>query len=175
MKITINGGHCPGHDSGGVGSTGLQEVSVTSDMMERVAGYLRAVGYDVLTVQDNILHNITEQSNQFCADLFVAIHCNSARDGERKGTETFCDALGSESEALGTCIQRQILSSVGTEDGGVKIGNFYILRLTRCPAVLVEMAYLTNTEDELLLSDEVMRDQFAAAIARGITDYYSLV
>lgn len=38
MKITINGGHCPGLDSGAVGATGLQEAVVIKDVMQRVAG-----------------------------------------------------------------------------------------------------------------------------------------
>lgn len=175
MKITINGGHYPGRDSGGVGSTGLQEVSVTSDIMARVALYLRAVSYDVLEVQENILNKITEASNQFGADLFVAIHCNSAGDGDVRGTETFCYTTGGESEQLAICIQRQIVSSLGTDDRGVKTGNFYVLRLTHCPAVLVETAFISNRDDEILLGDENMRDQFAAAIARGITDYFSII
>ena len=174
MKITINGGHYPGRDNGGSGSTGLQEVSVTSDIMARVAVYLRAVGYDVLEVQEHILNKITDTSNQFAADLFVAIHCNFANDGEIKGTETFCYATGGESEQLAICIQRQIVNSLGTDDRGVKLGNFYVLRLTHCPAVLVEMAFISNLDDEMLLGDENMRDQFAAAIARGITDYFSM-
>jgi len=174
MKVTINGGHYPGRDSGGVGSTGLQEASVTSDIMGKVAGYLRAVDYDVLEVQENVLNKITNASNEFNADLFVAIHCNSASEGDEKGTETFCYTTGGASEQLADCIQRQIVSSLGTDDRGVKNGNFYVLRLIRCPAVLVEMAFISNKDDEILLGDENMRDQFAAAIARGITDYFSL-
>lgn len=174
MKITINGGHCPECDRGVVGGTGLQEAIVTKDVMVRVAEYLRAVSYDVLEVQENILHNITQASNDFKADVFVAIHCNFSSDGGVKGTESFCELLGGESEQLATCIQRQIVSSLGTDDRGVKVGNFYVLRLTHCPAVLVELAFMSNREDEMLLADEKMRDQFAAAIARGITDYFSL-
>jgi N-acetylmuramoyl-L-alanine amidase len=173
MKIAINGGHYPGRDSGSVGSTGLQEANVNRDMMTRVASYLRAVGYEVLEVQENILNKITVASNQFNADLFVAIHCNSFSDIEVKGTETYCYTLGGESEQLGICIQRQIVNSLGMDDRGVKTGNFYVLRLTNCPAVLVEMAFISNPEEERLLADEDMCDQFAAAIARGITDYYT--
>lgn len=175
MKIAINGGHYPGRDSGSIGFTGLQEVSVTSDIMARVACYLRTVSCHVLEVQEHVLNKITDAANQFGADLFVAIHCNSASDEDVKGTETFCYTTGGESEQLATCIQRQIVSSLGTDDRGVKMGNFYILRLTRCPAVLVEMAFISNKDDEMLLGDENMRDQFAAAIARGITDYLSII
>jgi N-acetylmuramoyl-L-alanine amidase len=173
MKITINGGHYPGHDSGAVGQTGLQEADVTCDMMEKVASYLRAVSCEVLEVQENVLSEITNASNQFGADLFVSIHCNAATNRDAKGTETFCYTTGGESEKLATCIQQQVVNSMETVDRGVKTGNFYVLRLTDCPAVLVETAFISNKDDEMLLADEKIRDHFAAAIARGITDYIS--
>lgn len=174
MKITINAGHYPGRDPGASGTTGLQEVTVTRDIMERAATYLRAVGYEVLEVQEQVLSKITELSNQFGAKIFVALHCNFATDKEINGTETFYYAPGGESEQLANCVQRQIVGSLGTKDRGTRVGNFYVLGITNCPAVLVEMAFLSNQEDELLLADENMRDQFAAAIARGVTDYFSL-
>ena len=175
MKVTINGGHYPGRDSGAVGHTGLQEANVTCDMMRKVASYLRAVSCTVLEVQENVLSQITQASNEFGADLFVSIHCNSSTDAGAKGTETFCALTGGDSEKLATCIQQQIVSSMDTVDRGVKTGNLYVLRLTQCPAVLVETAFISNEEEEMLLGDEIMRDQFAAGIARGITDYLSML
>jgi len=175
VKITVNGGHYPGRDSGAIGHTGLQEATVTCDMMARVACYLRAVSCTVLEVQENVLSQITDASNGYGADLFVSIHCNGATNADAKGTETFCALIGGDSEKLATCIQKQIVSSLGTVDRGVKTGNFYVLRLTDCPAVLVETAFISNEDDEILLADENSRDQFAAAIARGITDYLSML
>ncbi|TWH47807.1 N-acetylmuramoyl-L-alanine amidase [Sporomusa sp. KB1] len=78
MRETINGGHYPGKDSGAVGATGLQEAVVVRDVMQRVAGYLRAIGHEVLEVQENELYQITDASNEFNSDLFVSIHCNAA-------------------------------------------------------------------------------------------------
>jgi N-acetylmuramoyl-L-alanine amidase len=174
MKITINGGHYPGRDSGAVGPTGLRESDVNCDLMSRVANYLRAIDCDVLEVQENTLSQITDASNRFGADLFISIHCNAAVDTNAKGTETYCYELGSDSEKLADCIQQQIVSSIGTVDRGVKSGNFYVLRITNCTAVLVETAFISNKNEETLLADEAKRDQLAAAIARGITDYLSL-
>lgn len=173
MKITINGGHYPGRDSGAVGRSGLQEADINRDIMSRVADFLRAVDCDVLEVQENALRRISEISNEFGADLFVAIHCNGSVNTDASGTETFCYTIGSDSEKLAACIQQQIVSSLGTADRGVKTGNFYVLRMMNCPAVLVETAFITNENDEALLADEEKRDAFAAAIARGVTDYLS--
>ena len=171
MKSCINGGHYPGLDSGAVGPSGLQEAIVVKDIMQKVAGYLQQVGYEVLQVQENELYQITDASNAYGADLFVSIHCNAAANTEAHGTETFCYKFGGDSERLANCIQNQILKALGTGDRGIKEGDFAVLRDTHCPAVLVETAFISNVDDEKLLGDEGKRDQFAAAVARGITDY----
>lgn len=171
MKATINGGHCPRLDSGAVGQSGLQEAHVTHDVMQLVMYYLQQVDYEVLTVQENELYQITNASNASGADLFVSIHCNSAVNTEAHGTETFCYRFGGESEKLANCIQNQIIKAMETGDRGIKEGNFAVLRDTECPAVLVELAFISNPDEEAMLADPVMQDKFAAAIARGITDY----
>ena len=166
MKICINAGHYPGLDSGAVGNI-LQEANVTQEIMQKVACYLRAVGYEVLEIQKNELYEITEESNAYAADLFVSIHCNAAGNISAQGTETFCYSTGGEK--LANCIQNQIVSSLGTVDRGVKTANLYVIKYTECPAVLVETAFISNSEDEQLLANNT--DDFAKAIARGITDY----
>lgn len=171
MKITINGGHCPGQDSGAVGVTGLQEAIVVRYIMKRTAYYLRAVGYEVLEVQKNELRQITDASNNFGADLFVSIHCNAATNAEARGTETFYSAGSDKGGKLAQCIQNQIINSLGTVNRGLKTNNLYVTKNTDCPAVLVETAFISNPDDEALLANESKRDQFAAAIARGVTDY----
>ena len=74
-----------------------------------------------------------------------------------------------EGEKLATAIQRQILAKLNTFNCGVKPANFFVLRYSKCPAVLVETAFIDNYHDNELLSD--YEDEFARAIACGITDY----
>ncbi|AIF51991.1 N-acetylmuramoyl-L-alanine amidase [Pelosinus sp. UFO1] len=176
MKITINGGHYPGKDPGAEGATGLQEAVVARDIMQRVSSYLRNVGYDVLEVQENELYQITGASNAFGSDLFVSIHCNAAANTEAKGSETWYCNGSVGGEKLATCIQSQIINTIGTADRGIKnatphVNGLYVLSNTDAIAVLVETAFISNADDEALLADEGKRDQFARAIARGITDY----
>lgn len=182
MKVVINGGHYPGLDSGAVGASGLQEAVVARDIMQKVAGYLRAVGYEVLEVQENELYQITDASNSFGADLFASIHCNAAESIYAQGAETWFNNGSVKGKELANCIQDQIINSIKYPNGekivnrGIKnatpgINGLYVLSHTDCPAVLIETAFISNLDDEALLSDESKRDQFAAAIARGVTDY----
>jgi N-acetylmuramoyl-L-alanine amidase len=165
----MNGGHYPGLDSGACGNY-LQEADVTKNLMQKVAGYLRNVGYEVLEVQENELEDITNTSNDFGADLFVSLHCNAATNTEAKGTEVFCYSLDGNGARLAQNIQDQIINSLGTVDRGIK-GNkgLYVLKHTDCTACLVETAFISNEDDENLLANNL--DDFAKAIARGITDY----
>lgn len=167
LKICINGGHYPGLDCGAVGDR-LQEADVTRVLMHSVAGYLAAVGYEVLEVQENELWEITNTSNAWGADLFVSIHCNAANKRAR-GTETFCYYDSKTGRQLAECIQRQLVSAIPTIDRGVKEAGFYVIKHTNCPAVLVETAFIDNLEDENFLIYNT--EDIAKAIARGITDY----
>jgi len=179
MKSCINGGHYPGLDSGAVGASGLQEANVARNIMQLVAGYLQQAGHEVVTVQDNELQAICDASNNSGADLFVSIHCNAAANTEAKGTETWYCNGSAGGEKLATCIQGQIINSLYTTDRGIKdatphVNGLYVLSNTDAVAVLVETAFISNAEDEALLASDNGKDDFARAIARGITDYIAL-
>ena len=72
------------------------------------------------------------------------------------------------------CINNEIVETMGTTDRGVKvarpgINGLYVLTNTDMPAVLVELAFINNSYDVVLLTEK--QDEFARAIARGVTDY----
>lgn len=166
MKVCINGGHFPGRDPGALGSR-VKEADVCMRLMQRVAGYLEKAGCEVMAVQTDDLGEICNVSNRWGADLFVSIHCNACPKHNARGTETF--AFSCAGDALAHYIQSQIVSSIGTVDRGVKEAGFYVLKHTKCPAALVECAFIDNVHDEALLIER--EDDFARAIARGVTDY----
>ena len=166
MKIFINPGH-GGSDPGACGN-GLQEADVTKKIGERAAKYLQAVGLDVKVFQYDGLQEICDDANAFKADLFISIHCNAAT-GNAKGTETYCCRGATAGRELATAIHKQITSSLPIVDRGVKEAGFSVLVNTNMTAVLVETAFIDNPDDATLLSER--EDDFARAIARGITDY----
>ena len=71
------------------------------------------------------------------------------------------------------CIQSQIVYSLNTVDRGVKVNpKLIVLKYTNMVAVLVEMAFISNDDDLKLLTEK--QDEFARAIARGISDYNAM-
>lgn len=168
MKIFINPGH-GGTDPGACGN-GLKERDVVLKIGKRVENYLRAVGYDVKLFQYDGLGEICNAANDYGADLFVSIHCNAA-NGKARGTETYCFYGSTNGRKLATAIQRQLIDSIDTVDRGVKEAGFYVLSGTNMPAALVETAFIDNPQDAALLVEH--EDDFARAIARGISDYFA--
>ena len=173
MKIFINPGH-GGNDSGAVNyqkyknQSEMYECSIVLRISQKVKSYLENVGYEVILFQFDGLKVITDKVNNSNADLFVSIHCNSFNESAR-GTETFCYYNSVSGRKLATCIQNQLIASIPTIDRGVKENGYYVLRCTDCPAALVECAFIDQDDDaDLLVNYE---DDFAKAIARGVTDY----
>ena len=168
MKIFINPGH-GGSDCGAIGF-GLNERDIVADIGRRVSSYLRAVAYDVKRFQYDGLQTICDDANAFDADLFISIHCNAA-NGNAHGAETFWSGFSETSHRLAIAIQNQLLNSLPLSNRGVKTDNLYVLKHTNMPAVLVETAFIDNAEDNKLLRERA--DDFAKAIARGISDFYA--
>ena len=187
MKVFINPGHDLDYDSGAVSPrTGLRECEVAAHVGALVKHYLEAAGCTCELMQsDNLAPTsigrsryadrqgptVTETANDWDADIFVSIHCNSAKAAEACGTETFAYALdGGEGEKLATCIQDQIVDALNMVDRGVKANpELFVLKYTGMPAVLVELGFISNARHAELLTTR--QDDFARAIARGVTDY----
>ena len=175
------GGHAPnGHpDPGAVNEeTGLRESDVALAVGKSAASYLNAAGVETELLQSDSLYEICEAANDSDADVFVSIHCNAAMAEEANGTETWACADSYCGNILANCIQRQIIDALDTTDRGVKIATpgvngLYILTNTVMPAVLVELAFITNPGDEEILASA--QDALARAVARGVTDYEQLI
>lgn len=172
MKVFLNPGHCQFLDPGACGN-GLKEAEIVWSVAQLVEKYLLAASVEVVgNLQDDDLQYVCAAANQSGADLFVSIHCNAAVNDLACGTETFVCSMASEARILANCVQEQIISSVGTLNRGVKEANFYVLTQTKMPAILVELAFISNKSDAELLRTSI--DEFARAISRGITDYWRI-
>ena len=188
MRIMIDPGHAGRNvDPGAVNqSTGLQEADVALFVSKLVETQLLAAGHEVkLTRTDweqaetDDLNVRTSLSNDWGADLFVSIHCNSAVSPNAAGYEVWTSPGDTEGDALATCIYAQIAIEFPDRTGRAdysdgdpdKESRFYVLVHTNAPACLVEMAFISNDEEAALLSDSAWQERYARAIARGVTDY----
>ena len=177
MRVFLNPGHapcgCP--DPGAVNSgTGLRECDVAKNIADLVEKHLTRAGVSVSgNLQSDDLWEVVRTANNLDVDVFVSIHCN-AFNGVANGTEVWHYHTSKYGKQLAEYIQRQIVGALGTADRGVKgaepgRNGLYVLTNTDAVSVLVETAFIDNAEDEVLLRTQ--QDEFARAIARGITDF----
>lgn len=171
MKIVIDPGH-GGKDPGAVGPSGIKEANINLQVALMVAEKLQKAGLSVkLTRTTDTFVDLQPRcdiANSFNADYFVSIHCNSAGTPEARGTETYCYKLGGKGEVLAKAIQAELIAATGRVNRGVKTANYYVLRRTNMPAVLTELAFISNHEEERLLGSPDYQEKCATAIARGI-------
>ena len=175
MKVFLNAGHAPnGNPDPGACGYGLRECDVAKNVSDFVAGYLTAAGVEVVgNLQSDSLCEVASASNRADAEVFISVHCNAC-NGNANGTEVWHYYGSSEGKKLAQCIQNQIVDALGTVDRGTKgakpgVNGLYVLSNTDAVAVLVELAFIDHASDAELLRSQ--QDEFARAIARGVTDY----
>ena len=103
--------------------------------------------------------------------MFVSIHCNSVANPTAHGTETIHFPASTRGRRLAQDIQTALIAVNGLRDRGVKAMNLAVLRLTRMPAALVELAFLSNPHEAYLLGQNSFRETSAKGIAEGIRVY----
>lgn len=169
MLVVINAGHFVGVDPGAPGSRST-EAKIVRYISEVVVNDLEAKGIEAQLITDDSLSEVCRQANAYNADLFVSIHCNSAPNYSAHGTETYYYAGSEHSYKLASCIQAQLLFTMGTSDRGLKDGSWlYVLKHTAMPAVLTEIGFISNYAEETYIIEH--KRVIAHAIARGIIDF----
>lgn len=185
IKIFIDQGHNPSGVNAGAEGFGLREQDVTFNVGSYLADLLssdnrfevrtsRTSRTQVLgTSQNSSLRERVNGANSWPADYFISIHTNANENPAINGSEVYIYRRGTEAEYLAYDVLTSIVERVGTRDNGVRVNpSLYVLRRTRMPAILVELAYITNEEDAQKLRDD--QYQFAYAIYEGILEYFGL-
>lgn len=175
--IVIDPGH-GGADPGAVGITGYFEKTVNLAVALELAPMIREAGARVLMTRwsdwNPGLWQRVHLANTNQADLFVSIHANAHPLSHIRGTETYYNPWGANaaaSRSLAANLQQQLVSSLGIRDIGVKTAGFYVISNTNMPSALVELAFLSNYNDEALLRRPETHRSAAEALFRGLENY----
>ena len=173
MKVLIDNGH--GSNTPGKRSPDgqLREYAYTREIAERLVMELRKNGIDAeRIVKEEIDVPLAERcrrANEYKASeaVLVSIHCNAAGNGSdwmsARGWEAWTSVGKTKADKLATCLYENAehclpgmkIRKDMTDGDQDKENGFYILKHTKCPAVLTENLFQDNKEDvELLLSEE---------------------
>lgn len=111
-----------------------------------------------------------EMAEESDADLFISIHANAVANPRRHGAEVFFSAKSEPGKSLANFIQIE-LCNVTQTSRTAKVADYFVLRRNKIPAVLVEVGYITNMEERLLLQTPEYQKRLAEAIAKGIYQF----
>jgi N-acetylmuramoyl-L-alanine amidase len=178
-KIIIDAGH-GGHDTGAIGPTGLKEKDITLDTALLLKEELERAGAIVkLTRSNDVFLELAERTfiaNSSDYDAFISIHADSYSRTSR-GTTTYYNVSsnfnGPKSEQLAKIVQKHIVAQLGTYNKGYKQQEFYVNRKNELPSILVELAYVSNPNEEALLKTKAFRQKAAVGIREGLEEYFN--
>lgn len=177
--IVIDAGH-GGSDSGAVGPSGVSEKSVTLAVALKVERLLLEEGINVIMTRRTDIDVASASASNAAelqsrvnysppnTDAFISIHCNAFSSPSSRGMETYYYSGSPQSRRLAELLNEELLRYGGLSNRGVKTANFYVLKHSNCPASLIELAFITNYEEERLLADDSYQNSLAQAISNAV-------
>ncbi len=109
--------------------------------------------------------------------LMVSIHQNSYPEPDVDGAQVFYYAASEEGKRLGNMVQECLKREL--QDGNHRVAKankeYYLLKKSVCPAVIVECGFLSNPQEAALLSTEDYQEKMAFAIHLGVLEYINTV
>jgi N-acetylmuramoyl-L-alanine amidase len=187
--VVIDAGH-GGVDPGKVGVNGALEKEINLSISYKLKSYLEQSGATVIMTRetDDGLYSPSasnkkrEDLNKRAAiirdsqaDVVVSVHQNSFVESKYKGAMVFYYSHSEEGKTLAEYIQGELIRFADPSNARKSKANdnYFILKQTPCPAVIVESGFLSNWEDaEKLVTDEY-QDKIAWSIYMGIMKYFN--
>ena len=121
------------------------------------------------------LHARCQIINDSGADAVISIHQNSFTSESSKGSQVFYQTTSGEGKVLAEILQEQLVSGLDPENNRVAKANsdYYMLKNTQAPMVIVECGFLSNSQEAELLTQEAYQRRVAWAVALGTLQYVS--
>lgn len=188
--VVIDPGH-GGIDPGAVGHKGLVEKQVNLAIASKLQQYIAGAGGMVVMTRTTDKDLSAGRGGSFIerkrqdlaarvkiatgahADLYLAIHCNAETNPRWRGAQTFYSKGSNDSRLLAQHIQHQIKVQLKNTHRVAKPGSYFVTDRTPMKAVLVEVGFLSNYDEEQLLNDPEYQSRIAYAIFSGMASYYA--
>jgi N-acetylmuramoyl-L-alanine amidase len=180
-RIVVDPGH-GGRDRGAVVGN-AHEADLMWDLARRLEGQMAATGMESLLSRGEDRSPTDPERAAFAndtgADLFLSLHIDANHSALAEGVACFHygtpnGTTSTVGEALSGLIQRELSARTGMLDCRSHPRTWEPLRLTRCPAVRIEVGYLTNAGDRARLTNPAFRDLVAESILIAVKRLYLL-
>ena len=170
--VIIDAGH-GGTDCGAI-RNGINEKDIVLDIALKVEKELAKRGHKVVMTRNNdtfiSLQERVDISAQERGDIFVSIHVNSSVKPEIEGVETHY--YRQESLGLAQAVHESLISNLKPYDRGLFKSKFYVINHTEMPAILCEIGFISNEQEQQLLVTEKRKQDTAKAIVEGVLKYF---
>lgn len=186
--IVVDAGH-GGRDDGCSGVTGTKEGDINLSIAKLLEQNIKTLGIRVVMTRSdgNGLYSANatnyKQSdmearmgiiNKSKPDMVISIHQNSFSDSSQCGAQAFYQENDEISKAFADSIQSQLISQLDNARSESNKGDYYLLKESNLPAVIVECGYLSNEQEERLLKTNEYQNKVAYAIMCGVVKYFNL-
>src|SRR5690606_29308955 len=172
LKIAVDAGH-GGSATGAVGSTGAQEKEYTLLFAKQLEALLKRKGVEtVMTRMEDVDVSMTDRLNQLREEdptILISLHLNSASRESAKGVSTYYRYIGFK--PMTEHILDRMLDLGLDEFGNIGSFNFSQIGPTEYPNCLVEIAFISNKDDEQRIMDPKFQKQVAKQIYKGVRDW----
>jgi N-acetylmuramoyl-L-alanine amidase len=164
--------------------TKVSEQSINLKVAFKLRDLLQGMGYTVImtkTREDQSLGNVerAQVGNNANAALVIRIHADSSDTSSDKGASMLVPAainentkaIYKESRSFGTTILNTLVREAGMPSRGViERRDMTGFNWSKVPVVLVEMGFLSNPEEDKLLTSQAYEDKLAKGLADGISE-----
>lgn len=185
--ILIDAGH--GGIDGGTTFSGVVEKDITLDIAMRVKRILDSKGLPAALTRDRDtdlsrwggpegsrhrrdLIGRVRRATAHRGSVFLSIHVNSHRSPRQRGGMIFYKEGSVESRRLADLVYQSLSQTHPAGSRRPLEGDFYVVRNSNMPAVLVEVGFMSNDQDRALLATAEHRQALAEALARSLAEYY---
>ena len=180
IVIVIDAGH-GGNDPGALGELDgktIRESDLTLSISNKVKKLVEEAGYKVyMTRSTDVYKTLVERpayANKIDAAVFVSIHINSAESNEAYGSEVYYaesnneNLYGTTSSVLAKNVLNRMLLNTGAANRGVRTAEHAVTKRSNMPSCLVEVGFISNTDELAKMVDNTYQNKVAKGIADGI-------
>ena len=182
-----------GDDPGKIGVNKEKEKDVNLAISKKLFQVLNEQGYKVVLTRSEdvvlgdgdkfskisdlnkrceIINNAYEENNK-C--IMVSIHQNSFTQTSVHGAQSFYFQRSEQSKLLGETLQKILNEKVNDKEKKAKPNDsYYILINSKCPGIIVECGFLSNSDEATKLTNETYQKELAEILSEGISTYFNM-
>jgi len=184
MKIAIDAGHGKDGDPGAIGPYGTKEADITQALALQLGNYILALGHEAMLCDRSLYASERAQdASKKGYGILISLHTN-AGNSSAQGIEAWYAHGNEEGKRLASGILGVLTAETGAVSRGIKddadwrpssdpnwTGGMGVLRNFPGPAVLLELLFISNPQEEKLLLSPEFQQKCAHAIACGVLDF----